>query len=109
MFAPSQGSRITLDCQVTRQDNSYTVSGTFQCHCTSMAHAPSPSSHGTAMCHFNANGFSPETEHDLHSVVSERCKHRSMSWTETGVLAIATYAKNSMQKSNSLPKFHTSS
>ena len=26
--------------------------------------------------------------------VSERCKHRGMSWTESGVLAVAAYAEN---------------
>jgi len=26
--------------------------------------------------------------------VSERCKHRGMSWTQSGVLAVATYAEN---------------
>jgi len=39
--------------------------------------------------------------------VSERCKHRGMSWTEAGVLAVAAYAENSKQKSNHTPTFHT--
>jgi len=26
--------------------------------------------------------------------VSERCKHRGMSWTSAGVLTVATYAEN---------------
>ena len=32
MFAPSQNTPLSLDCKVTRQDNSYTLVGTFQCH-----------------------------------------------------------------------------
>jgi len=31
-------------------------------------------------------------------VVSQRCKHCGMSWTESGVLAVATYAENIKQK-----------
>jgi hypothetical protein len=32
--------------------------------------------------------------------VSQRCKHRGMSWTESGVLAVATYAENIKQNSH---------
>jgi hypothetical protein len=39
--------------------------------------------------------------------VSERCKHRGMSWTEAGVLAIATYAENTKQNSNRPTTCHT--
>ena len=35
--------------------------------------------------------------------VSERCKHRGMSWTETGVLAVATYAETAKNAAT----FHT--
>ena len=38
--------------------------------------------------------------------VSERCKHRGMSWTESGVLAVAAYAEN--LKKNRPPQ-HTNS
>ena len=32
MFAPGQNTPLSLDCKVTRQDNAYTLVGTFQCH-----------------------------------------------------------------------------
>jgi len=32
-----------------------------------------------------------------------------MSWTEAGVLAVATYAEKIKQKSHDTPQFHTSS
>ena len=41
--------------------------------------------------------------------VSQRCKHRGMSWTETGVLAVATYAENIKQKSHAKQIIHTTS
>ena len=41
--------------------------------------------------------------------VSQRCKHRGMSWTESGVLAVATYAENIKQKSHAKQIIHTSS
>ena len=37
------------------------------------------------------------------TAVSQRCKHRGMSWTETGVLAVATYAENAKNAAT----FHT--
>ena len=40
--------------------------------------------------------------------VSQRCKHRGMSWTESGVLAVATYAENIKQKSHAKKMIHTS-
>ena len=43
------------------------------------------------------------------TAVSQRCKHRGMSWTEASILAVATYAENSKQKSTKLPTVHTSS
>jgi hypothetical protein len=42
--------------------------------------------------------------------VSERCKHRGMSWTQTGVLAIALHAakkKRCSQPAKKNEKFHT--
>jgi len=42
-------------------------------------------------------------------MTSLRRKHRGMSWTETGILAVATYAENIKQKSYGAPQLHTSS
>ncbi|MCL2117916.1 MAG: hypothetical protein FWH27_05760 [Planctomycetaceae bacterium] len=53
------------------------------------------------------NAYALEKSDDV--AVSERCKHRGMSWNESGVLAVATYAKNTNHKSNLLPAWHTSS
>jgi hypothetical protein len=39
--------------------------------------------------------------------VSERCKHRGMSWTEAGVLAVATYAENAKKTAENTTTFHT--
>ena len=39
--------------------------------------------------------------------VSERCKHRGMSWTETGVLAVATCAENAKKTAKNAATFHT--
>jgi len=39
--------------------------------------------------------------------VSERCKHRGMSWTESGVLAVAAYAENVKQNTGDSPRNHT--
>jgi len=41
--------------------------------------------------------------------VSQRCKHRGMSLTESGDLAAATYAENIKQNSHATPQLHTSS
>jgi hypothetical protein len=44
------------------------------------------------------------------TAVSERCKHRGMSWTETGVLAMALHAadaKRAYQDEKREPKNHT--
>jgi len=44
--------------------------------------------------------------------VSERCKHRGMSWTQTGVLAMALHAAKTkrtlVQNEKMVPKNHTS-
>jgi hypothetical protein len=39
--------------------------------------------------------------------VSQRCKHRGMSWTESGVLDVATYAENIKQNSHAKMTRHT--
>ena len=41
--------------------------------------------------------------------VSGRCKHRGMSWTQSGVLAVATYVEYIKQNSNPAQIIHTSS
>ena len=41
--------------------------------------------------------------------VSQRCKHRGMSWTQTGVLAVAAYAENLKKNQNGYKMVHTSS
>jgi len=41
--------------------------------------------------------------------VSERCKHRGMSWTESGVLAVAAYAENAKKNDKTHTKEHTNS
>ena len=39
--------------------------------------------------------------------VSKRCKHHGMSWTESGVMAVATYAENIKQISHAPRIIHT--
>ncbi|MCL2625172.1 MAG: hypothetical protein FWD31_16045, partial [Planctomycetaceae bacterium] len=53
----------------------------------------------------------PATERHrrLTQKIQQRCKHRGMSWTEAGVLAVATYAEYIKRNSHDNPKFHTSS
>jgi hypothetical protein len=41
--------------------------------------------------------------------VSQRCKHHGMSWTQSGVLAVAAYAENIKQKSPATQIIHTTS
>ena len=120
MFAPSQDTRITLDCKVSLHENqedcevrretqnALTIWSASCCEKSihgRITRSVMPAANGSRARGWKICLAGVPAWNDI--AVSERCKHRGMSWTESGVLAVATYAENSKQKSNHTPTFHT--
>jgi len=59
--------------------------------------------------HGSCNVAWPEYRRRNDIAVSQRCKHRGMSWTEAGVLAVATDAENIKQNSHAKQTRHAGS